>query len=62
VFSIIPTVRKNAFDHPEWTFELKYGGFRGIADTAQGTMLSKNGNHLARFDALLNGLLPKVCV
>src|SRR5215510_8443377 len=58
---IIPTIRRDPFDDPEWTFELKYDGFRGIADTVQGRMLSKNGHHLARYDELLSGL-PTDCV
>ena len=36
--------------------ELKWDGFRGIADTINGCMLSKNKNHLRRFDALLRAL------
>jgi bifunctional non-homologous end joining protein LigD len=48
---IIPVARKDPFDHPEWLFELKLDGFRGIADGRR--MLSKNGNRLARFDRLL---------
>jgi ATP-dependent DNA ligase len=40
---IIPQWRKEPLDHPEWTFELKYDGFRGLADTINGRMLSKNG-------------------
>jgi hypothetical protein len=24
---IIPQRRKEPFDHPDWTFELKYGGY-----------------------------------
>jgi hypothetical protein len=31
-------------------------GFRGIANTVQGRMLSKNGNRLRRFEPLLNAL------
>ena len=51
---IIPEARKEPFDDPEWPFELKLDGFRGIA--ADGRMLSKNGNRLARFDHLVVGL------
>ena len=54
---IIPTARREPFDGPEWTFELKYDGFRAIADTVNGRMLSKRGNRMHRFEALL-GLLP----
>jgi len=41
---IIPIRRKDPFDDPSWLFELKLDGFRGIADTIQGRMLSKNLN------------------
>ena len=50
---IIPIVRKEPFDDPAWLFELEYDGFRGIADTIRGRMLSKNQNRLQRFDRLL---------
>ncbi len=37
---------------------LKLDGFRGLADTIQGRMLSKNGNRLKRFGPLLDTLPP----
>src|SRR6266536_3468402 len=55
---IIPIIRKEAFDDPAYLFELKLDGFRGIADTIQGRMLSKNGNRLTRFEPLLDALPP----
>jgi len=58
---IIPTARREAFDGPEWTFELKFDGFRAIANTVNGRMLSKRGNRMHRFEALL-GSLPADCV
>ncbi len=58
---IIPIVRKEPFDDPAWLFELKYDGFRGIADTIRGRMLSKNKNRLRRFERLLE-TLPQGCV
>jgi bifunctional non-homologous end joining protein LigD len=42
-------------------FELKYDGFRGIADTIRGRMLSKNKSRLRRFERLLDRL-PVGCV
>jgi hypothetical protein len=54
---IIAIVRKNPFDDPGWTSELKYDGFRGISDTVHGTMLSRNRNHMWRFDLLLSTFL-----
>ena len=58
---ISPIVRKEPFDDPAWLFELKYDGFRGLADTIRGRMLSKNKNRLPRFDRLLERL-PAGCV
>ena len=55
---IIPAIRKEPFDDPAWLFELTYDGFRGIADTIGGRMLSKNQNRLRRFDPLLDRLPP----
>jgi hypothetical protein len=53
---IIPIVRRDAFDDPAWLFDLKLDGFRGLADTIAGRMLSKNGNQLKRFEPLLETL------
>jgi bifunctional non-homologous end joining protein LigD len=53
---IIPVLRKDPFDDPGFIFELKYDGFRGLADTLRGRMLSKNGNPLKRFKALVDAL------
>jgi bifunctional non-homologous end joining protein LigD len=53
---IIPAIRHDPFDHPAWLFDLKLDGFRGLADTIAGRMLSKNGNRLKRFEALLDTL------
>ena len=50
---IIPTIRRDPFDSPDWSFELKYDGFRAIADTVNGRILSKRGNRMHRFEALL---------
>ena len=49
------------FDHPDWTFELKFDGFRGMADTVRGRMLSKNGHHMKWYDTLVASL-PGGCV
>src|SRR5579864_7900555 len=58
---IIPTARREPFDGPEWTFELKFDGFRAIADTVNGRILSKRGNRMHRFEKLL-GSLPADCI
>jgi bifunctional non-homologous end joining protein LigD len=53
---IIPLRRKDPLDDDGWIFELKLDGFRGLADTMQGRMLSKNGNPMGRFERLLESL------
>jgi bifunctional non-homologous end joining protein LigD len=55
---IIPIRRKEPFDGDGWLFELKLDGFRGLADTVRGRMLSKNLNPLKRFRHLLDALPP----
>ncbi len=55
---IIPIIRREPFDDPAYLFELKLDGFRGLADTVNGRMLSKNGNRLKRFERLLEALPP----
>ena len=51
---IIPTRRKEPFDHPEWLFDFKYDGFRAVCYIEQGRcrVISRNGNVLSRFKAL----------
>jgi bifunctional non-homologous end joining protein LigD len=53
---IIPTWRKEPFDDPEWLFDFKYDGFRGLCYVEQGRcrFVSRNGNVLSRFEALGN--------
>ena len=53
---IIPTRRKEPFDHPEWLFDFKYDGFRALCYIEQGRcrFISRNGNVLSRFEALGN--------
>jgi bifunctional non-homologous end joining protein LigD len=53
---IIPVKRSEPFDDPSWLFDLKLDGYRGVADTIAGRMLSKNGNRMKRFEALLETL------
>src|SRR6266542_3844035 len=55
---IILIRRKEPFDDPAYLFELKLDGFRGIANTVRGRMLSKNGHRLRRFEPLLDALPP----
>jgi len=51
---IIPTRREEPFDDPDWLFEFKYDGFRGLCYLEQGRcrLISRNGNVLSRFEAL----------
>jgi hypothetical protein len=51
---IIPIRRKEPFDDPDWLFELKYDGFRGLwrFDRGRARLISRNGNFMSRFDAL----------
>jgi bifunctional non-homologous end joining protein LigD len=51
---IIPTRRGEPFDDPDWLFEFKYDGFRGLwyFDRGRARLISRNGNWLSRFDAL----------
>jgi ATP-dependent DNA ligase len=51
---IIPPSRKEPFDDPEWLFDFKYDGFRGLCYIEQGRcrFLSRNGNALSRFETL----------
>ena len=54
VAPIIPTRRKEPFDHPGWVFDFKYDGFRGLCyvDHGRAWFISRNGNYLSRFDKL----------
>jgi bifunctional non-homologous end joining protein LigD len=58
---IIPLRRPESLDDPGWAAELKLDGFRGLADTINGRVLSKNLNPLRRFQHLLENL-PFDCV
>jgi ATP-dependent DNA ligase len=49
-------ITPSLIDSPEWVWELKLDGFRGMADTVNGRMLSRNGNPLKRFNSLLSAL------
>jgi ATP-dependent DNA ligase len=51
---IRPTWRKQPFDAPDWLFDVKYDGFRGLCyvEQGRGRFISRNGNTLSRFDAL----------
>src|SRR5436305_9303718 len=60
--------RRAPFDDPEWLFELKYVGFRAVAQVEFGrcTLLSRNGHPFASFRDLAlqigNALIPRSAV
>jgi bifunctional non-homologous end joining protein LigD len=54
---IIPIRRPEPIDDPACLFEIKLDGFRALADTIAGRLISKNGNPLKRFASPL-GTLP----
>src|SRR6266699_5186089 len=59
IIPIIPVRSNDPWDDVNWVWELKLDGFRGLADTVRGRMLSKNGNRLRRFERLLDALVPR---
>ena len=51
---IVPVLRGAAFDDPEWLFEPKYDGFRGLLYVGSRDVhfRSKRGNVMTRFQPL----------
>ena len=51
---IVPVLRGVPFDDPDWLFEPKYDGFRGLLSigTRDVNFRSKRGNVMTRFEAL----------
>ena len=51
---IRPTWHRDPFDHPDWLFDLKYDGFRGLCyiEPDGSRLLSRNGNTFDRFETL----------
>ena len=54
--------RQKPFDDPDWLFELKYDGYRALLYLERGRarLISRNGRHMRRFDALAAALVPLV--
>jgi len=54
VQAIRPSWRKEPFDDPDWLFDVKYDGFRGLCYLEHGRcrFISRNGNFLSRCDEL----------
>jgi len=51
---IRPERKKDPFDSPDWPFELKYDGFRGLLyiEDHNPRFISRNRNHMKRFNDL----------
>jgi bifunctional non-homologous end joining protein LigD len=60
---IIPTWRKEPFDHPDWLFDVKYDGFRAVCYVEHGRcrFVSRRGNVFTRFDALSEQVASALC-
>jgi bifunctional non-homologous end joining protein LigD len=61
---IIPTLRKEPFDDPDWLFDVKYDGFRALLYIEQGRyrLVSRNGNDFRRFGGLTDELAEVLAV
>jgi len=61
---VIPARRKEPFDDPEWLFDVKYDGYRGLCFLEQwrGHFVSKNGKPLNRLAALADELAEVLAV
>jgi len=51
---VVPTRRKEPFDHADWLFDVKYDGFRALCHVEPGRprFSSRNGHPLDRFTDL----------
>ena len=49
---------REPFDHPDWLFEIKQLGFKGLAFVEHGTapLVSRNGNTLKSFAGLCSSI------
>ena len=50
---------EKAFDHPDWIFEIKWDGYRGIAEVQRGSVRLYSRNHLSlkeRFPSITDAL------
>ncbi|MBO0738898.1 MAG: hypothetical protein J2P48_20420 [Alphaproteobacteria bacterium] len=54
---IIPVRRKEPFDDPDWLFDFKYDGYRGLCIFDRGR--ARNGNWLDHFAHSLIRWLPR---
>jgi len=58
------TWRREAFDDPDWLFELKYDGFRALLYIEPGDVrfVSRNGKRMRRFDQLAKAIAQELGV
>src|SRR5215831_19484607 len=61
---IAPIRRPVPFDDPDWLFDLKYDGFRGLCYLEQGRcrLISRNGNLMSRFAGLGDQIAASLAV
>jgi bifunctional non-homologous end joining protein LigD len=55
--------RRKPFDGPDWLFEMKYNGYRGLflyIEQGRGRLISRNGRTMKRFGALAWALVPLI--
>ena len=50
--------KPSPFDHPDWLYELKYDGFRAVAQIKDGRcqLISRNGSTFTSFSTLANNI------
>lgn len=60
---MLPTLIKEPFDDPDWIYELKWDGYRMIAEIRGGNiqLLSRKGNTFTRFSQLCTSLSKLGC-
>jgi ATP-dependent DNA ligase len=46
---------EKAFDHPDWIFEIKWDGYRAIAEVQRGSVRLYSRNHLSSLAGEKNG-------
>ena len=59
---IVPAWRKAPFDDPDWLFDFKYDGFRGLCIAGRCRFISRDGKLLSRFEALGDQLAAMLAV
>ena len=59
---INPVLQREPFDSPDWVFETKFDGFRGIAyvDEGECRLVSRKGHAYKRFESLRKAIVANV--